>query len=175
MMAECGCPTRYPDWDGQDIDLGGWYTHTLTFPTLFHMPLAYEAYLQRQNRALEQLELKERWPGLVLTRTGMFRGSITRLLEEGTSLSRHVRHLPSPFMVRAILHHGNVSTLRGPLRESQMALLDAGRMPREVYLCHLTCPRCERERGGEKILLLRRWVRSPALEKKRQKTRTKKP
>ena len=172
-MADCACPTSYPDWNGQDIDLGGWCTHTLTFPCLFHMPVGYEANLQRQNRALEQLQLKERWPGLVLTRTGMFRGSITRLLEDDSSLSRHVRYLSAPFMVRAVLHHGNVSTLRTPLRETQMALLDAGRMPREVYLCHLTCPRCEEARGGEKILLLRRWVESPTLQK-RQRARAEK-
>ncbi len=169
-MLDCGCPSAFPDWDRVDVDLGGWCTHSLPLPTLLHMPLAYEAYLQRQNRALQQLQLQERWPGMVLTRTGLVRGSITRLLEDGASLSRHVRYLSAPFMVRAALHHGNVSTIRNVVREIQMSLLDAGCMPKELYLCHLTCPRCEGERGGEKILLLRRWVESPAL-KKRQRAR----
>ncbi len=170
-MLECGCPASYPAWDREDIDLGGWCSHSLPIPTLLHMPLAYEAYLQRQNRALEQLQLQERWPGLVLTRTGLWRGRILRLLEDGASLSRHVRYLPTPFTVRAALHHGNVSTIRAVVREIQMSLLDSGRMPKELYLCHLTCPRCESERGGEKILLLRRWVESPTLKQRQQKRR----
>ncbi len=167
-MLDCGCPADFPAWNDEDIDLGGYCSHSLPIPNLFHMPLAFESYLQRQNQALQQLQLRERWPGLVLTRTGLFRGTITRLLEDASSLSRHVRYLPTPFMVYAKLHHGNVSTSRSAIRETQMILLDSGRMPKELYLCHLSCPRCETTRGGEQILLLRRWVESPTLKKRQQ-------
>lgn len=166
MILECGCPSSYPAWHDEDVDLGGYFVHTLPIPTLLHMPLAYEMYLHRQQQAVQQLQLTEPWPGLVLARTGLFRGSITRLLEDTGSMSRHVQHWPRPYRMLAYLHHGNVSTMRHAIREVQAKLLDAGRMPRELYLCHLTCPRCAEERGGEKILLLRHWRESGLLKKR---------
>jgi len=169
MILECGCPGEFPaEWDRKDIDLGDYCIHRLPVPMLVHMPLAFEVYVQRQQRMIDGLGLHERWPGLVLTRTGMLRGTITRLLEDAQSLSRHVRTLPSPYHVRAVLHRGNVSTIRPALRELQMSLLDGGRMPKELYLCHLTCPRCSARRGGDQILLLRHWQPSAMLEKRRR-------
>ena len=165
-MLECGCPEDFPDWHDQDINLGGHAIHQLSIPMLLHMPLAYEAYVQRQRQAIDNLNLQERWPGLRLTRTGLLRGSLTCLLEENQSLSRHVSHLPYPVHVRGRLHHGNISTIRTSVRQVQMDLLDSGRMPKELYLCHLTCPHCCEQRGGDKILLLRRWQASKTLEKK---------
>jgi hypothetical protein len=172
MMLECGCPGDYPDWHEQDIDLGGQAIHRLSIPMLLHMPLAYEAYVQKQRQAIEQLQLPERWPGLRLTMTGLFRGSLTCLLEDGQSMSRHVGHLPHPFHVHSFLHQGNVSTARSAIRHVQMTLLDSGRIPRELYLCYLTCPHCSEQRGGDKILLLRRWKSSERLEKRLGKRRT---
>ncbi len=166
MTLDCGCPPEYPDWDGQDIDLGGYRVHTLPIPTFFHMPLAFEAYLQRQQQAIDTLELEEPWPRLILTRTGLLRGSITRLLKDTTSMSRHVRNLPVPYPVRGMLHHGNVSMLAKPVREMQLALTEEGRIPKELYLCHLTCPRCSEDRGGDKILVLRHWRESPTLRRR---------
>ena len=43
---------------------------------------------------------------------------------------------------------------------------NSGKMPKELYISHLTCQRCEEERGSEKILLVRRWVESPRLKAK---------
>jgi len=166
-MLECGCPENYPDWHNQDIDLSGHPVHQLPLPMLLHMPLAYELYIQKQQTALEELGLEERWPGLRITRTGFLRGSLTRLLQESQSLSRHVSHLSHPFKVRGYLHHSNVSTIRTAVREVQVTLLDSGRVPRELYLCHLTCPHCSDSRGGDKILLLRRWQISATLTKRR--------
>lgn len=136
---------------------------------LMHMPLGYEIYLQRQQRAIEQLQLREPWPGLVLTRTGIFRGSITRLLEDVQSMSRHVGYFPQPYPVRAYLHPGNIGTVRQSIRLVQAQLLDDGCMPKELYLCYLTCPRCAEMRGGDKILILRHWQKSRLLEKRRNK------
>lgn len=169
MTLDCGCPPEYPEWHDTDIDLGGYRVHTLPIPMFFHMPLAYEAYLQRQQQAIDALQLKEPWPRLILTRPGLLRGSITRLLEDTTSLSRHVSNLPTPYHVRAVLHHGNVSMLSRPVREMQMALMEKGRIPKELYLCHLTCPRCSDERGGDKILVLRHWRASPTLSRRLRK------
>jgi len=169
MTSECGCPETYPDWHGQDINLGGQPVHQLSIPMLLHMPLAYELYVQRQRQALDDLNLQQSWPGLHLTRTGLFRGSLTCLLEDRQSLSRHVSHLPYPFHIHGYLHHGNISTIRKSLRQVQMTLLDTGRMPKELYLCHLTCPHCSEQRGGDKILLLRRWQASKMLAKKLEK------
>lgn len=171
MMAECGCPAAFPAWHEQDIDLGGYRTHTLPIPTLLHMPLGYEIYVQRQQLALERLQMRELWPGLILTRTGLLRGSITRLLEDAPSLSRHVGNFPRPFPLRAHLHHGDVGTIRRAVQDTQAQLLDEGRLPKELYLCYLTCPRCAGARGGNKILLLRRWQSSSVLEKRRTRGR----
>jgi hypothetical protein len=133
-----------------------------------HMPLGYEAYLHRQRRALEQLQLRELWPGLVLTRTGLLRGSITRLLEDVSSPSRHIGYFPRPFRLRAHLHHGTVGTIRQAVQDMQAYLIDHGCMPRELYLCYLTCPRCAERRGGGKVLLLRHWQESRLLQKKQR-------
>lgn len=165
MTLVCGCPERFPDWHGQDIDLGGQQVHRLTIPTLMHMPLAYEAYLARQQRLIEGIGVEEQWPGLVLTRTGALRGAIMRLLKRTDSPAPRIEILPRPFNVRAVLHHGDVGTMRKPVQEMQMALIDAGKMPKELYLCYLTCPKCAEQKSGDKILLLRRWQESPMLQR----------
>jgi len=166
MMLSCGCPEHFPDWDGKDVDLGGQFVHSLPIPTLMHMPLAYELYVKRQQQAIIHLQLQEQWPGMVLVRTGFFRGSITRLLENTRSPARHVHVLPRPFWVRAALHSGNLSTGRKLVQRIQMDIVDAGRRPKELYLSYLTCPHCGDQRGGEKILLLRRWEDSALLKKR---------
>ncbi len=164
MILECGCPGEYPPWRDEDVDLGGSVVHELSVPMFLHMPLAFEAYLKKQQEALIKLQLAERWPGLVLFSTGMLRGRMLRLLHEDThSLSTQVRHLPSPFHLRAHLHHGNISTARNVIRDMQRELIDSGRMPKELYLAYLTCPRCSEDRGGERLLLLRRWEESLVL------------
>lgn len=165
--AECGCPDVYPDWDDKDIDLGGCPVHQLSIPTLVHMPLAYDVYIGKQQHAIEHMELAELWPRLMLTRTGMWRGSLTRLLKPGTSsLSRNVFALPFPFIARGRLHQGNLSTGHKVIREMQMRLVDEGCRPRELYIAYLSCPACI-EKRGEKILFLRRWTESSVLKNRR--------
>ena len=166
MTLTCGCPEQYPDWHEQDIDLGGRQVHILPIPTLIHMPLAFEAYLARQQRQIESIGLEEQWPRLVLTRTGIFRGAILRLLKPTTSPARRIEVLPRPFNVRAVLHDGDIGTIRKTVQAVQMALVDAGKVPKELYLCHLTCPECRNDRGGDKMLLLRRWQESPSLARR---------
>lgn len=166
MILDCGCPGDYPDWHDQDIDLSHHAVHMLPIATFLHMPLAYDVYRQRQQKEIEQLELHERWPGFTLTRTGLLRGRAIRLLKDSESPSRHFSHLDGNFQCHALLHHGGIGTMRSSMREQQMKLLDSGRMPREIYLSYLTCPRCNEERGGEKILLLRRWQQNKRLRQK---------
>lgn len=174
MTLPCGCPERIPDWDGQDLDLGGQLVHSLPMTTLLHMPLAFELYVKRQQQLIDALNLKEQWPGLVLVQTGFLRGALLRLLESMRSPARHLRVLPRPFCLRAALHQGNLSTARKPIQQMQMALVDGGRRPRELYLSYLTCPHCSGERGGEKMLLLRRWEESATLKKRlRRRSATK--
>ena len=66
------------------------------------------------------------------------------------------------------MHHGNLATAHKAITDMQMSLFDAGHRPRELYLCYLTCPRCSEQRGGEKMLLLRRWEKSERLAKRLQ-------
>ena len=80
-MLDCGCPEHYPeDWNGRDIDLSGRCVLRLKIPTPFHMPVAIEAYLQRPQRSIEELQLNEDWPNLVLVHTGLWQGEVVRLL-----------------------------------------------------------------------------------------------
>ena len=169
MNTGCACPDAYPDWDNRDIDLGGDCVHALAIPAFLHMPLAYEVYLKRQHDDVQALGLPERWPNLVLTRTGMVGGTIMRLLERTRSPSRHVKYLPRPFHVRGKLHLGDVGSMGNSVKEMQAALLDNGRMPRELYIAYLTCPLCAEQRGGNKILLLRRWTESALLKGRKAK------
>lgn len=166
MTLDCACPQTFPDWHQQDIDLGGELAHILPIPMFLHMPIGIEAYAERQRLALERLNLQERWPGLVLTRTAAFRGRIIRLLEEAVCPARHLEFLPSPFHLRGYLHQGDIGTISADVRQLQQDLVAEGRRPRELYLCYLTCPRCSEQRGGHRILLLRRWLESPALKKR---------
>jgi len=166
MMLECGCPGEYPDWHKQEIDLSHHAAHVLPIATFLHMPLAYETYRQQQQREIDQLELQERWPGFALTRTGVFRGQLIRLLEGNVSPSRHFKNLQANFVVHGFLHKGGIGTMRKSVREQQETLLDSGRMPREIYLSHLTCPRCCESRDGERMLLLRRFKTNQRLTKR---------
>lgn len=166
MMLECGCPGEYPDWHKQDVDLARHTAHVLPIASFLHMPLSYETYKQRQQEEVEQLELHERWPGFALTRTGWLRGKMIRLLNGGESPSRHFQRLPTDFQFHGFLHEGGIGTMRKSVRKQQELLLDSGRMPKEMYLAYLTCPTCSDERGGDRILLLRRWRASNRLAQK---------
>lgn len=168
MAADCGCPDTYPDWDGRDVDLGGTPVLAMPMPMLFHMPLAFDLYAGKQQQLIDRIGLGEPWPRLLLTRTGMFRGRLLRLLKPGsTSMSRHFQVLPFPFIVRGKLHQGNLSTGHKVIREMQMRLVDEGCRPRELYIAYLSCPACC-QRRGEKILFLRRWTESRMLNERRR-------
>ena len=163
---ECGCPEDFPDWDNKDIDLGGQAMLELPIATFLHMPMGYEVYLGRVRHLITQLELEPIWPGFAMTKTGWLRGHILCPLKSGDSPSRHVTHMPSPFQLRGKLHKGDIGTIKNSVREMQSELLDAGRMPKELYLSYLTCPNCEEQRGGAMILLTRRWQQSGRLSKR---------
>jgi hypothetical protein len=77
-----------------------------------------------------------------------------------------VQTLPAAFQLRGKLHEGGIGTIRNSVRALQSQLLDAGRMPKELYLTHLTCPQCREQRGGDRILVLRRWIDSPRLRRR---------
>lgn len=169
MRLECGCPSEYPDWDRKDINLAGHCVHRLPITAFLHMPITYEAFTHRQQNQIAELGHQEPWPGFTLTRTGLFGGEIIRLLNEETeSPSRRVGYLPVPFMIHARLHQGDVTTIKNTVKEMQMDLLESGKMPKELYLSYLTCPLCAEQRGGEKMLIVRRWVGSKRLEKRKK-------
>ncbi|MDH5323822.1 MAG: hypothetical protein OEZ68_16835 [Gammaproteobacteria bacterium] len=168
-MSQCFCPETTPDWHEQDVDLSGHAAHILPIAAFLKMPLSYGTYLQKQQYQIEELELQEPWPGLVLTQTGMWGGKIVRLLTSSQSPSRFVSNLENNFTVRGFLHPGGIGTIRDSMRKLQNSLFDMGRMPGDIYLCHLTCPECEQRKGGDKILLLRRWKSSSTLEKRLKK------
>jgi len=171
---ECGCPSEYPDWQHGDIDLGGQLVHQLSIPMFMHMPIGYEAYLLKQKDDIERLELHETWPGFNLTRTGALRGQMLCPLMEKSSPARNLRTLPHPFHLRVHLFHGDVTEMRTAIRNMQSEILDAGLMPKELYLSYLTCPACEEQRGGKRVMLLRRWMKSKKLEAKLNKASGKK-
>lgn len=166
MTLECGCPEHFPDWDNEDVELGGAAVLELPIPTFLHMPMGYEVYLGRARHLISQLELEPRWPDFYLTRTGWMRGRILAPLTSADSPSRHVTRLANPFQLHGKLHQGDIGTIKNSVRETQAKLLDAGRMPKELYLSYLTCPLCQEQRGGAKILLLRRWEQSGRLSKR---------
>jgi len=175
MRLDCGCPSVYPDWRSGDIDLGGQLVHSLSIPMFMHMPIGYENYLLKQKDDIERLELHEMWAGFNLTRTGAFRGHMFCPLLEESSPARNVAVLPSPFHLRARLFHGDVMDMRHEVRAIQSELLDEGLMPKELYLSYLTCPICEEERGGKRILIMRRWIKSKKLEEKLNKKNKRPP
>lgn len=165
-MLSCGCPENFPDWHGVDIDLGGQRVHSLSLPMLLHMPLAYELYRNKQQQDLARLGVGEPWPGFTLMRGGLWRGRLLRLVDDTPSPARHLEYLPRPFQIHGYLHQGGIGTIKEPVRTMQLGLLERGRVPKELYLCHLTCPSCSAQRGGDKIYLIRRWAPSAVLKKR---------
>ena len=163
MRMECGCPSEFPDWHGKDIDLGATLVHEQHSAMFFHMPIGFEACLDRQQHDIEKLELHEQWPGFVLAESAMFRGRILALLTENNSPARKTYRLKNPYMLRVQLFKGNLKDIKTVIRQVQSELFDEGRMPKNLFLSYLTCPRCQAERGGTQIMLLRHWVNSPKL------------
>ncbi len=168
--AQCACPDVYPDWDGQILDLGGMCVHEMKIAAFFHMPMAYDMYVSKQAANVDHLGLKEKWPGFILTRTGMWGGRIIRFLEDCESPSRLVRYLPANFWVRAKLHHGGIGSVQKVIHEMQIQMMEEGCMPKEFYLAHLTCPVCVERKGGEdKILIVRRFAANARIQKRLRK------
>ncbi|MFV2057461.1 MAG: hypothetical protein ACC707_13390, partial [Thiohalomonadales bacterium] len=124
MNETCPCPRTFPDWHNQDVDLGGQCVLKLGIPTLMHMPMAIEAYLQKQQREIDNLELPECWPGFTLTNTGFFRGSLIRPLETISSPSRHVSFISAPFKARGLLHEADIGTIKASVRQLQSSIFD---------------------------------------------------
>jgi len=168
-MLECGCPSVYPQWDNEDVDLGAWLVHEQKAPMFLHMPIGYEACLDRQHKDIRHLQLTERWPGFCLTQSAMFKGRILCPLNEDSSPARNTYRLHNPFFVRTQVFHGDVGAIRVAIREMQSQILDEAKMPKELYLSYLTCPRCQKERGGTRIMLLRHWVNSKKLKERLEK------
>jgi len=166
----CPCPETYPDWDGKSIDLSGYCVHEMKTASVFHMPVAFDMYVSKQAANIEHLELKEKWPGLVLSKTGMWGGKILRFLEDSqSSASRLVHHLPTPFDVMVQLHEGGVGSVPKVVHKMQIAMVEKGCMPKEFYLAHLTCPVCSERKGGEKILIIRRYVANERVKARMEK------
>lgn len=169
MILPCGCPEHYPDWDGEDVNLGGELVHEQPAPMLMHLPLAFNLYRHRQHEDIARLDLTERWPGFTLTKSAAFRGRHLRILEDEECPARHVRRLPNPFRLRVALHHGDVGSIRALVRQMQTELVQSGCMPKEIYLAYLTCPVCAEERGGSRMMVLRRWIPSKKLKERLEK------
>ncbi len=161
---DCGCPASPPDWRG-DLDLGGMLVHEQPVPMFLHMPVGFEAMRERQLADVARLELHERWPGFVLLRPAAFRGALVLPLAEQHSPARRIVRLPAPFHVRAVLHEGGVASLKGTIRAMQRELLEEAKMPRELYLAYLNCPRCDRGEGP-RVLVVRRWEESARLARR---------
>lgn len=167
---QCACPETYPDWDGKTLELGGSCIHEMKIAAFFHMPIAYDMYVSKQAANLDHLELTEKWPGVILTKTGMFGGKIIRLLEDADSPSRLVRYIPGSFWVKCKLHHGGIGTVPKAVHKMQIEMVEQGCMPKEFYLVHLTCPLCMERKGGEdKILIVRRFVANKRIQERLEK------
>lgn len=154
----CPCPEEYPDWDGKTINLGGCCVHEMKIASFFHMPMAYDMYVSKQAANVEHLGLVEKWPGFLMTKTGMWGGRIMRLLEDSESPSRLVHYLPEPFIVEVKLHNGGVGSVPKAVHKMQIEMVEKGRMPKDLYLAHLTCPYCEERKQGDKIMILRKFT-----------------
>ena len=153
----CPCPEEYPDWDGKTINLGGKCVHEMKIASFLHMPVAYDMYVSKQAENIEHLGLTERWPGAILTKTGMFRGKIMRIIEDEQSPSRLVRFIAGDFWLMGQMHRGGIGTVPKAAHKMQIAMVEKGLMPKELYLMHLTCDECWERKGGDKILILRRF------------------
>ncbi len=162
----CGCPSDFPDWDGKDINLGGELVHSQKLRMFMHMPVGFEARLDMQLKDMQRLDLHARWPGFVFSRSAMFRSQLLCLLADEDSPARNVMRLPRPFHLRVSLFHGDVADVRQEVSRMQSSLLDEAKMPKELYLAYLTCPRCQDERGGMQVMLLRRWCDHPRLRQR---------
>ncbi|MDX8413848.1 MAG: hydrolase [Mariprofundales bacterium] len=171
IRLECGCPPHYPDWHNCDIDLGGTLMQQAAVPYFFHMPIGFEAKLFRQHDAIQRMDLHEKWPGFVLSQSGMFRGTILCPLQEESSPLRSLVRLPNPFQLSCRIIHGDIGQIKPAVREMQSALLDEGKMPKALYLAYLTCPICQQRRGGMRIMILRHWKKSDTLQARLKKQR----
>jgi len=175
QIEQCACPEVYPDWDGKTFDLGGTCVHEMKISAFFHMPVSYDMYVKKQAANIEQLGLTEKWPGTVMTTTGLWGGKIMRILEDSDSPSRLVRYLPGSFLVKCQLHHGGIGTVPKTAHQMQMDLVEEGCMPKELYLIHLTCPICVERKGGEdRILVVRRFTSSKRIQGRLEKQAAKK-
>lgn len=156
MNRACGCPTQIPGWHNEDVNLAGYRIYVNPLTTPMHMPLSFDLQKNKQNQELKDLELTELWPGLCLLSTGAWRGELWRFVEQ-ESISRNFRIIPNPYWVRVSLHPGGIGTVKKTIGEMQHLLLEHKKMPKKLFLAHLTCPHCVQEQGGEKILVFRHW------------------
>jgi len=138
-------------------------------PYFLHMPIGFEAKLFHQHATIQRMELHEQWPGFVLSQSGMFRGTILCPLQEESSPLRDLIRLPNPFLLNCRIVHGDIGQIKPAIRAMQSALLDEGKMPKALYLAYLTCPTCQQQRDGIRIMILRHWKKSTTLQARLKK------
>ncbi len=166
MRLDCGCPSEYPEWHDSDIDLGGTLVHQQKTRLFLHMPIGFEAYLHKQDDDVKKLQLTPLWPGFVLSQSGMFSGRLLYPLKEQDSAVHKTHRLKNPYWLRAHILDGDISDIKNIIRSMQTTLIQEARMPKELYLSYLTCPLCQAERGGNKIMILRHWQSSEKLKQR---------
>lgn len=162
----CSCPTQFPQWHQQYLDLGRYCVFKSPVPMFLNMPIGFDFHHHQQAQQLIALELEEVWPGLCFLKPGFFRGELWRFIKSCDSPARQVGLLPPTFPVYTYLHPGDIGSLKPALAHMQHELLEQGKMPKEVYLAYLTCPLCADAKNGHKILVLRRWQPHAGLLKK---------
>jgi len=160
----CPCPEEYPNWDGESVNIGGHCVHEMKISSFFHMPIAYDMYVKKQVDNIHNLELEERWPGFIMTKTGMFGGKIIRILKDAQSPSRLVHYVAGDFLLMAQMHDGGIGTVPKAAHKMQIAMVEKGCMPKELYLAHLTCDVCRDRKGGDKVLMLRRYTANKRIQ-----------
>jgi len=148
--------------------------HT-TLPMFLHMPIGFEARLHMQYETIHAHGLHERWPGITLSQTGMFRGQLLCPLREESSPLHGTVRLSNPYQLRCRLLRGDMGKIKTAVRTMQSELLDRALLPKELFLAYLNCPTCRNGDDDARIMVMRHWIHSPKLAERIRKQQQKSP
>jgi len=154
---KCKCPEiEDQDWHLKDLDWSGKFFYFEDLPHFFNVPLGLEKKQEEMKAQIVRKGYSIVNEDMILHEPGLFRGRLLLEIEDPEQYDANVLQFENARILTRV-HHGGSGGLKESLDELKAFTQDRTHvLPGAIYYWHVTCPKCAKERGGDKTVLLAR-------------------
>ncbi|RJP74167.1 MAG: hypothetical protein C4524_13335 [Candidatus Zixiibacteriota bacterium] len=159
-MAEatpCTCPEiNDQDWHNMDQNWTGKFFYFEDIPHVFNVPVGYDKKLQQMKADIQRKGYQPVNPDMVLYLPGTFQGRVMMEIKDPEQLDANVEQFDNARMLSRVFR-GARKRLGDAISELKAFTQDRAHIdPVRIYFWQVTCPKCEKQRGGNKTVLFGR-------------------